>query len=45
MRNAIERILTDENFKNALVKNASTFVMKFYQSEVEKVIFDFFKQF
>lgn len=45
MRNAIERILTDENFKNELVKNASTFVMKFYQSEVEKVIFDFFKQF
>lgn len=45
MRNAIERILIDENYKNELLKNASTFVKPFYQSEVEKVIFDFFKQF
>lgn len=45
MKNAIEKILTDENYKNELLKNASTFVNQFYQTEVEKDIFDFFKQF
>lgn len=44
MRNAIERILTDENFKNELVKNASSFVKRFYQTEIEKNLYTFFMQ-
>lgn len=45
MKNSIEKILMDEKYKKELLKNASTFVKNFYKSEVEKVIFDFFKQF
>lgn len=45
MKDAIEKILTDENYKNQLLKNASDFVKRFYQTEVEKVLYKFFQQF
>lgn len=44
MKNAIERILTDENYKNELLGNASTFVKQFYQTEIEKNLYTFFTQ-
>ncbi|MEE0887572.1 MAG: glycosyltransferase [Treponema sp.] len=45
MENAIEKILIDENYKNELLKNASNFVKRFYQSELEKDIVNFFREF
>lgn len=42
MSKAIEKILTDENKKNELVRNASNFVKQFYQENIKKKLCDFF---
>ena len=39
MKDAIEKLLTDENYKNEILKNSSDFVKQFYQSEVEKNLY------
>lgn len=45
MKDAIEKLLTDENYKNEILKNSSDFVKQFYQSEVEKNLYNFFMHF
>ncbi len=42
MAQAIEKILTDENKRAALVKSASEFVKQFYQENIEKELCYFF---